>query len=83
MKQNTCQKTSSPLRYNIKRRLAEMEGNRSLAIKRRVRQDCNLTRSSFSRYINERKSERNNMQMNVLLAFAEAFNVRMEDLINH
>lgn len=78
----TATKSASPLRYNIKRRLAELEPARASSIKTQVRRACGTTRSSLSRYINEKKTSADNMPVNVLQAFADQLGLHMEDLLN-
>lgn len=73
---------ASPLRYNVKRRLAELLEDEKNEILKTVRVECMISRSTMSRYLNEKKSANAIMPAVVLKSFAAAFGVHMEDLLN-
>lgn len=83
MKQTIGQSTTETrLRYNIKSRLAELTAAEALTIKQDVRKATKTTRSSMSRFLNEKKTDKHYMPMNVLQAFAQKLQVTMEQLLN-
>lgn len=51
-------------------------------ILRRVMAETNISQSSMSRYLNERKNKKSHMPARVLEAFAAQLNLPMEDLLN-
>lgn len=80
--QKIALEATSPLKYNIKTRLAALtERDRSL-IHKRVRKAHGVAKSSISRYLNIRMSDSSDIPAGVLNTFAMCLNVQMEDLFN-
>jgi hypothetical protein len=83
LSQSANEGTVSPLRYSIKTRLANMPAAVALDIKQKVRKETGTTRSSMSRFLNEKASDpKHYMPATVLQAYAKHLAVRMEDLLN-
>lgn len=69
-------------KYNIKDKLSALPERRRLEIKASIMQSENLSESTYSRYINLRASDKQDIPATVLMRFARELNVQIEDLFN-
>ena len=75
--------TVPKLKYHIMTLLSALPIERRLEIKEFITRERNISHNTYSRYINLRNTDSNDIPAQVLLDFANQLNVPIEDLFNN
>ena len=74
--------TKGILKYRINEELAKLTEESRVKVKNKIKDECSISDTTLSRYLNIKKNERQSIPADTLRIIAERLNVPMEKLYN-